>query len=43
MQKVTNKVVNINQANKDPWEIEWERCKFLLSNMSNMQIKKDQI
>ena len=27
MQKATNKVVDINQAKKDPWEIEWERCK----------------
>ena len=27
MQKVTNKVVDISQAKKDPWEIEWERCK----------------
>ena len=27
MAKATNKVVDINQAKKDPWEIEWERCK----------------
>lgn len=30
MQKATNKVVDINQAKKDPWEVEWERCKPLL-------------
>ena len=27
MQKATNNVVDINQAKKEPWEIEWERCK----------------
>ena len=27
MQEATNKVVNIQEAKKEPWEIEWERCK----------------
>ena len=27
MQEATNKVVNIQEAKREPWEIEWERCK----------------
>jgi hypothetical protein len=27
MQKATNKVVDIQEAKREPWEIEWERCK----------------
>ncbi len=27
MAKATNKVVDIQEAKKEPWEIEWERCK----------------
>ncbi len=27
MQKATNKVVDIQQVKKEPWEVEWDRCK----------------
>ena len=30
MQKATNKVVDIQQVKKEPWEVEWDRCKPLL-------------
>jgi len=27
MEKVTSNVVDIQEAQKEPWEVEWERCK----------------
>ena len=27
MQEATNKVIDINQVKKEPWEVEWDRCK----------------
>ena len=27
MVKATNKVVDIQQVKKEPWEVEWDRCK----------------
>ena len=27
MVKATNKVVDIQEVKKEPWEVEWDRCK----------------
>ena len=37
MQKATSNVININQAHKEPWEIEWERCKTYIEKAVKYQ------
>ena len=37
MAKATNKVVDIQEAKREPWEIEWERCKPWLEKAMKYQ------
>ena len=37
MQKATNTVVDIQEAKREPWEIEWDRCKPWLEKAMKYQ------